>query len=192
MAQPGVPLRIGFFGELGGNLGVINAVVDVLEQANAEFHFFSHTTGGERKALARRARVIDQGATDPRGLHEYFRKNVDLMLIPQGFEAADLQLRQTCFPSKLPEACQIGLPLLIVAPPEGSAARWASVNLNPEVVVQTMKTDELILALTRFRDGMFWKRQQEQVVAVARGAFHPEKLQQQFENILARAEVGSH
>ena len=185
--RSGEPLRIGFFGEMSGNFDVFNAVADALPKVDAEFHFFSHgVVGSDRRELTRRLRVFDHGVTDPRGLHVFFRDNIDVILIPQGFESADLQLRRTCFPSKLPEACQIGLPLLIVAPPEASAARWGITNLDTAVVLQSLKEADLTSALTRFRDNAFWKRQQDLVASVAQGAFHPEKLQRQFENILAR------
>jgi len=180
------PLRIGFFGELGGNYGPIHAVVDVLEAANAEFHYFSHSWGPNRGPLASRPRVFDHGATDPVGLQNFFRANIDVMLIPQGFEPEVRQLRRTCFPSKIPEACQIGLPLLIISPADGSATRWAHECLKPPAFLSTINRPDIVRALREFADSSTQEAQRQIVSQIAGSIFLPQRLHEQFERVLSR------
>ncbi len=180
------PLRIGFFGELGGNYGPIHAVVDVLEQANAEFHYFSHSWGPDRGPLASRPRVFDHGATDPVGLQNFFRANIDVILIPQGFEPEIRQLICTCFPSKIPEACQIGLPLLIIGPADGSAARWAHEHLKPPAFVSSLNRSDIVRALREFADPSTWETQRQTILQIAGSMFSPQRLHEQFESVLSR------
>lgn len=184
---PQEPLRIGFFGELGGNYGPIGAVVDLLAECGAEFHFFSHSTGPEREALASRPRVFDHGATDPRSLHAYFRANLDVVMIPQGFEAEELQLRRTCFPSKLPEACQLGMPLLVVGPSQGSAVRWARDHLEASAVVETLDRGAILRALQALRDPAARERHRVRIAQAASESFSPAHLHRRFEAALRRA-----
>jgi len=181
---PGDPLRIGFFGETGGNYKVLEAVADALPAANAEFHLFSHSTGAEREAIASRERVQDHGATDPQGLLEFFRAQIDLTLIPQGFEVEHLALRRACFPSKLPEACQIGLPLLVIGPREGSPGRWASENLEEPAYLDSLEPARLHAALSRLAAPAEWERQRERVGELARTMFSPNLLHGRFEKAL--------
>ncbi len=183
----GTPLRIGFFGELGGNFVPLHAVADVLEDTGSELHLFGHTTGIERAALAQRPSVFDHGFAEARVFQEYFHEHIDLVLIPQGFEPETLQQRRTCFPSKIPEACQMGLPLLVIGPPEGSAVRWARENLEAPAVVETLQRADIVHALRAFGETATWERQRDQVARIASGMFAPARLQQQFEEALLKA-----
>jgi len=184
------PVRVGFFGDLGGNYGPVHAVVDALGDTGGELHVFSHSTGAERAALARRAGVVDHGAAKPRELQAFFRASLDATLIPQGFEADTLTLRRSCFPSKIPEACQIGLPLLVVGPPDGSAVRWARASLGPEAVVDGLDRARIGAALRALGDAAVRERESARVAASAAGEFAPARLQERLEAALARAAAG--
>ena len=177
-------LRIVFFGELGGNYQVIHALVDLLEEVNAELHIFSHSTGIERKQVSMRPHVIDHGQTNSIALQEYIRREIDLILIPQGFDLKDRLLRRTCFPSKIPEACQTGLPILVVSPPDGSAMRWARNHLESAVYVDTLDRTQLAKRVGDFRNESFRERQRQCIAAIRDGMFSPDSLQHQFEEIL--------
>jgi hypothetical protein len=185
------PVRIGFFGDLGGNYGPVHAVVDALGDTGGELHVFSHSTGEERAALARRRGVVDHGAAKPRELQAFFRAHLDATLIPQGFEADTLTLRRTCFPSKIPEACQIGLPLLVVGPPDGSAVRWARATLGPEAVVDGLDRARIGAMLRALADPAVRARESARVAAVAERDFAPARLQERLESALQRAAAGA-
>lgn len=182
--SPAAPVRVGFFGEMGGNHQVLLAVANVLAAANAELHVFSHSTGAERESLAARPGVYDHGSTDPQSLREFFRSEIDLTLVPQGFEPEHLDLRRSCFPSKLPEACQIGLPLLVVGPSEGSSFRWAAENLDEPAFLDSMESVRLGAAIRSFSDGATWEGQRQRLAVVARTTFSPSALHERFEKAL--------
>lgn len=186
--RPGIgqrPLRIGFFGELGGNYEPVNALVDVLPAMGAELHVFGHSSGVQRDELSKRANVKDFGFVARCELIKHFRKTIDVVFIPQGFDEVNRLLRQTCFPSKLPEATRFGLPLLIVSPPHGSAARWGQQHLPPESVVSRLSRPLLEKALTFLGDPEGWQRGRDAVVTAA-AMFDPDLLQKQFETALGR------
>ncbi len=182
--SPGEPLRIGFFGEMGGNYRVLQAVAEALEPANAELHVFSHATGTERERIAARPRVYDQGSTDPRGLRDFFRARMDVTLIPQGFESDIFELMRSCFPSKLPEACQIGLPLLVVGPREGSSFRWAAENLHEPAFLDSVGSERLADAIRRLADPVIWESQRQRVAQLAASMFSPQVLHERYERAL--------
>lgn len=177
------PLKIGFFGELGGNYEPVHALVDVLPAVGAELHIFSHSSGAPRQALCSRAGVKDCGFTAPAQLRRYLAEEVDAILIPQGFDDDNRLLRETCFPSKLPEASRLGLPLLVVAPPHGSAARWGRENLPPEFVVSDLSLSAITRALRALADPPTWQRGRDAVVSAA-AMFEPDLLHTQFEAAL--------
>jgi len=181
------PLRLGFFGDLGGNQGPLHAVADALEATGGELHVFTHSDGALRAALRARRAVVDHGAVRPRELHEFCRARLDAVVIPQGFEADTLTLRRTCFPSKIPEACQIGLPLLVVGPPDGSAARWARASLGAEVVVDSLDRARIASALGALGDPAVHAREAARVAASAAGDFAPARLHEQLDAALVRA-----
>ncbi len=177
-------LKIGFFGELGGNYEPVNALVDVLPEMGGELHLFGHSRGAQREALSRRKGVKDFGFVPRDELLKHFEEVIDVISIPQGFDDENRLLRETCFPSKLPEATRFGLPLLIVAPTHGSAARWGREQLPAEFVVSELSAASLAKALSVLGDEEGWRRGRE-AVASAAAMFDPDLLQAQFEAALA-------
>jgi len=185
--SPGEPVRIGFFGEMGGNYRVLQAVAEVLGVASAELHLFSHSTGIERERIASHPGVYDQGSTNPRGLRDYFRTRIDLTLIPQDFESETFELRRSCFPSKLPEACQIGLPLLVVGPRGGSSIRWAAENLDEPAFLDSMDPGRLAASIRSLADPVTWESHRQRVAVLAATMFSPRDLHEKFDEVLRGA-----
>lgn len=179
------PLKIGFFGELGGNYEPVHALVDVLPVVGAELHVFGHSRGPQREELSKRASVKDFGFAPRDELLKHFSENIDVVLIPQGFDEVNRLLRETCFPSKLPEATRFGLPLLIISPPHGSAARWGRQHLPNETVVSELSRPLLGKSMAFLGDPQGWQRGRDAVAAAAT-MFDPDLLQTQFETTLGR------
>jgi hypothetical protein len=127
--------------------------------------------------------VKDCGFTTPEELRAYFTRELDVILVPQGFDDENRLLRETCFPSKLPEATRFGLPLLIVAPPHGSAARWGREQLPAGFVVSELSASTLLQALSVLGNEQGWQRGRD-AVAKAATMFEPDRLQAQFEDAL--------
>jgi glycosyltransferase involved in cell wall biosynthesis len=68
-------------------------------------------------------------------LHRQLRLRADVLFLPMSFDAADRDNVEVCFPSKLTDYTVAALPLLVYAPPYGSAVEWAAANPGTAVVV---------------------------------------------------------
>ena len=144
-------LRIGTFGELMGNLGVLQAVAGVLPETGATLTFFTHGQSEERNGLANRTFVFDGGSLAAEDLVRFLAQNVDLILIPQSFESEHKAIVQQCFPSKIPEACQIGLPILTIGPEYGTAYQWARHAMPQSLVVKSLNPEKIASAISSLK-----------------------------------------
>jgi glycosyltransferase involved in cell wall biosynthesis len=61
-------------------------------------------------------------------LHRDLAARVDAMYLPMSFDPSDRSNVEVCFPSKLADYTVPGLPILVHAPPYGTASRWAAEN----------------------------------------------------------------
>jgi glycosyltransferase involved in cell wall biosynthesis len=68
-------------------------------------------------------------------LHRRLREEADALFLPMSFEPADRGNVELCFPSKLTDYTVPALPLLVYAPPYGTAVEWAEQNPNTALVV---------------------------------------------------------
>lgn len=157
-------LRIGFFGDLGGNLEVLNKVADVLAYCNATLSIFSHGLSVERRNLASRPNVFDKGFLSPTYLRKYFQENIDVVLIPQSFTPAHKGLMKTNFPSKLLEACSFGLPILIVAPHYASAYQWAKTRFSKSCLIEKLDHGLIRKSLLKMKKYKYWRTTQKKVL----------------------------
>lgn len=184
--RPQEPLRIGYFGDLLGNIKVLEKVSEVLERCGARLTFFSHGESPERQALRGRRHVRDAGHADIRDLAEFFTGNIDVTLIAQSFMARHENLVRTCFPSKLPEACQFGLPLCVVAPSYGSATSWAKENLPSFCLCTDLEKNRIAECIQQLKGKKRWA-QAQQAVLTGRKDFSPKRIQDQLEKLLDKA-----
>lgn len=180
------PLRIGFFGELLGNIKVLEKVAVCLPEIDATLTFFSHGNSLERQALAAQPKVRDAGHANIEDLRRNFTMEMDVILITQSFIREHEALVRTCFPSKLPEACQFGLPLFVVAPSYGTSISWANRNLPSFCCCSSLEKAAIKDRLRQFQDRQKWLQAQK-AVWQGRQAFDPQKIQTQLEKILSRA-----
>jgi hypothetical protein len=91
---------------------------------------------------------------------------------------------QTSFPSKIPEYCQFGKPIIIWGPDYSSAVHWGRKHQSALVVTSPVAQD-LVKAIKELAT-----QPEEQIrlgnkaLEMAQGTFNPEKIQQQFVNSL--------
>lgn len=179
------PLRIGFFGELGGNFDVLECLANVLLSTNSTLTFFSHGKSLRRQQLALRDRVADGGELSATNLYIYFVKNIDVIVIPQGFDKESSILRKTCFPSKIPEACRFGLPLLIIGPNYGSAYQWAKKKIPEKCLITELNPDKIASGIKYLKIKNNWVKAQKCIKKVA-DMFEPEKLHETLDKTIAK------
>lgn len=177
------PLRIATFGELMGNIEVIKAVSEVLVKAGSTLTFFSHAQNATRNSLACTDCVIDGGSLFADQMTRHLAANFDVILIPQSFEADHKTLVQSCFPSKIPEASRIGLPIITIGPKYGTAYEWAKNNMPSELVLGSLDSAIILDAIVSLKRYEFWVQAQG-AVWQTQSQFDPEKVQNKFENIL--------
>jgi len=77
------------------------------------------------------------------------RAEADMLFVPMSFAPEDHDNMRMGFPSKLTDYTAVGLPLLIVGPPDCSAVRWASEYPGVAEVVTSTDPGALGLAIDR-------------------------------------------
>lgn len=107
-------------------------------------------------------------------------KKANALLVAMSFSQQDKMRMQTSFPSKIPEYCQFGRPIIIWGPDYSSAVRWARKHQSALVVTSPLAQD-LVKAIKELTT-----QQEEQIrlgnkaLEMAHRIFNPEKIQQQF------------
>lgn len=80
-------------------------------------------------------------------LIDRMRAEVDVLVVPMAFAAADAANMQINFPSKLTDYTAAGLPILIVGPGYSSAVRWAKDHHGVAEVVESAEPDAILKVL---------------------------------------------
>jgi glycosyltransferase involved in cell wall biosynthesis len=181
-------VRIGFFGNLGGgNAAVLLSVADALAELGGTLHFASTEIGRIRDLVRSHPSIVDCGVfASPSALLAYFRESVDAMLIPQSFDRAYANRVAAQFPSKLTEAAQLGLPLMIVAPPHASAARWSAVHQGASLLCTQLTPAAIGATLRTLSDPRRRSELTRGAAEVAAQLFDPAKIHQVLEDAVAR------
>lgn len=179
-------LRIATFGELMGNIEVLKSVSSVLAETGSTLTFFTHGESSERQVLGQRSHVTDGGSLRAEDLVQKLARNFDVILIPQSFDPAHKYLVQSCFPSKIPEACQIGLPILTVGPKFGTAHDWAREAMPASIVLDSPDPKKISKAILTLKKSQAWRAAQAAVFK-ARKKFDPEALHKKLEQKLEEA-----
>ncbi len=77
------------------------------------------------------------------------RAEADALLVPTPFASHDAELARFNFPSKLTDYTAVGIPILIIGPPDSSAVQWARENPGVADVVATLEPEDLAAAVDR-------------------------------------------
>jgi hypothetical protein len=114
-----------------------------------------------------------------RGL-EWVAQNSNCLLVHYSFEANAEPLAATSFPSKFQEYSHMGLPVLIMAPPETPIGRWAARTAWP-LYLDTLDADRILDVLEHLKRRDFWELCAQRSREVAAGEFSPEFVHRHFE-----------
>jgi hypothetical protein len=114
-------------------------------------------------------------------LHRDLAARVDAMYLPMSFDPSDRSNAEVCFPSKLTDYTVPGLPILVHAPPYGTAARWAAEN-DPAAEIVTVEGGNLLTAAVRrlLEDGDRRALLARRALELGRQYFSPERAFETF------------
>lgn len=177
--------KIGFFGSLFGNVEVLLSVAKAIEGLPFNLTFFSHSQGPERKKLSIQKNVKDGGVLSSKKLKQFFVEKIDLVLIPQSFSKKHKENVKTSFPSKLIEACQFKLPIVIIGPKYGEAQRWGKKYLTSKSLCFSLEKSKIIKLLQENLNEIGWKNNQKKVINASR-IFSANKIQNKFEKVIKK------
>jgi hypothetical protein len=116
---------------------------------------------------------------DTAQLFEFITKTIDILVVFYSFSAEKEPRLLTSFPSKFIEYCHLGLPVLVIAPPESSIGKWAKQNNW----ISYLATDDLMQIsqeITNLKDLGHWNKCRQQSLKFARGVFNPELIHNQL------------
>ncbi|AFZ20136.1 hypothetical protein Mic7113_4443 [Allocoleopsis franciscana PCC 7113] len=111
-------------------------------------------------------------------------RDASALLVAMSFNPPDQMRMQTSFPSKIPEYCQFGKPIIIWGPDYSSAVHWGRKHQSALVVTSPVAQD-LVKAIKELASQPEEQiRLGEKALEMAQGMFNPEKIQKQFVNSL--------
>lgn len=146
------PLTFGFGGTVNsrGYAEALRLLSEALKLIGAELLLYGPISKSDAsKAGLLNANVKLKGLVPAADFVQTVREEVDVLYVPQSFDAEDRSNTELAFPSKLAEYSAAGLPILIVGPPYASSVRWARLNEGVAVVVDSRDLDSLTAAVAK-------------------------------------------
>ncbi len=128
----------------------------------------------------------------PRGELDDWLADADAFLIPMVFEAGMRRRMQTSFPSKLVEFAQFGKPLIVWGPSDCSAVDWAENSYKALCVTEESPTALWDRIMSLFQNPEEQSRLSAAARKAAEGEFNPQRIQQQFLDLLDLAAKREH
>ncbi|MEA3213376.1 MAG: hypothetical protein QOE70_6433 [Chthoniobacter sp.] len=152
--------------------------------------------GGRLMLLVRKTREIKSLCREaPVIWHEPFRENREALrflaenaaglLISYAETSESMPWIRTSFPSKLIEYTHLGLPLMIMAPPESAVAQWAEERQFPDRA-STDTPGPITAFVEALKDEKVWHAKAAIPRKFAETEFDPERIQEAFEASLTR------
>lgn len=135
-------------------LKMLGKLAGCVERTGDEVHIFTHThldAATRGRTGLDRANVHIHPAVPAERLIQQLRQSADVLLLPLTFEAGLRLNMRFLFPSKLTEYTAAGLPIVIWAPPDSSAVRWALENPGAAVTVSVESAEDVARVLVRIR-----------------------------------------
>ena len=190
VSENGRPLVFAFGGTINSvdQVRAIRQLAEALESISASLSIYGPFTSedAERVGLSRpNIRVC--GLVPSAAFISTMRVEADVLFVPMTFESSVRSIAMTSFPSKLSDYTAAGLPLLIFAPPESSAVRWAQANQGTAEVVDTETGAGLEVAVRRLANDPGYRLELgRRALIVGREYFSDERAQQVLHRVLGR------
>lgn len=112
---------------------------------------------------------------------EWIAQNSNCLLVHYSFEEGAEPLSRTSFPSKFQEYSHMGLPILIMAPPETPIGSWA-VKADWPLYLDTLDDERIFHLLQQLKQREFWEKCAQLSRELAAGEFSPEVVHRIFED----------
>ncbi len=152
LRHQGPGLTLGLAGSIRAaeHFTLLRTLARGLQPSGGRVLVFGPVTSEDAVAAGLREPNIQWGGLLESGeLVDRLRADVDVLLVPMSFAAADAANMQVNFPSKLAEYTAVGLPILIVGPGYSSAARWARDYPGVAELVESAEPAAVLAALRR-------------------------------------------
>jgi hypothetical protein len=143
-------LVIGYGGNSSSQIvDCLVALAEALPGTRARLELFGNFDDASQQRLAAASPAISfRGFVPYHQMIRELREIADVLFVPMSFDAAH---RGLSFPSKLTDYTAAGLPLLIYAPPDSAAVRWAREQGEAAEIVERAGSSGLRTALERLR-----------------------------------------
>ncbi len=112
-------------------------------------------------------------------LFDFIIENIDVLVIFYSFDFKQELRLLTSFPSKLVEYSHLGLPLMIVAPPQSTLGIWALQN-SWLCYVDTDSQQAIEKMINQLKDKDYWEACRQQSLKFAEAEFNPVLIHEQF------------
>lgn len=188
VAETGRPLVFAFGGTINSvdQVRALRQLAEALDSISAVLSIYGpfSANDAERVGLSR-PNVRICGLVPSPEFIATMRAEADVLFVPQTFARGVRSVAMTSFPSKLSDYTAAGLPLLIFAPRESSAVRWAEENPGTAEVVDTDTGTGLELAIRRLASDPAHRLELgRRALIVGREYFSDERAQQVFLRVL--------
>lgn len=177
--KPGEPLVVAYAGSLwgGGCLEMLQDVATILQQRGGRLDIYNDATQERLVAAGLTATNVRACGFPPLAqAAEQIGATADLLLLPLSFLPHERLNTRINFPSRLADYTSFGLPLLLWAPAEHSAVRWAKEHDGAAEIVTAREAPAIAAALDRLDASEGLRRTlAEKAVAAGRECFEMER-----------------
>lgn len=147
---PARPFTVGYMGTLSamGYVMVLRLVAAALGSMGGMLRVYGPVSPGEAPTLGLDlGNVMIRGLIPADAIVSTVREECDALVVPMSFAPEDAVALRLNFPSKLTDCSAAALPILIVSPPDLSAARWATDNHGVALLVTDLDTASIQQAI---------------------------------------------
>ncbi len=152
VGETGRPLVFAFGGTINSldQVRALRQLAEALDSISGILNIYGPFTSKEAETVGlTRPNVRIRGLVPSAEFISVMRTEADVLFVPMTFDRGVRSLAMTSFPSKLSDYTAAGIPLLIYAPRESSAARWANENPGSAELVDTETVVGLEVAVRR-------------------------------------------
>jgi hypothetical protein len=118
--------------------------------------------------------IIDS-FSKPDDILDFFYKNAGVLLVFYSFKLDKEHRMYTSFPSKFCEYSHLGIPILIIAPPESAIGKWAIEN-EWKAYINTDNEEVIADFLLKLKTQNFWEICSRQCIEVSQTQFNPDSI----------------
>lgn len=190
VTDTGRPLVFAFGGTINSvdQVRSLRQLAEALDSISATLSIYGPFTSGDAKrAGLSRPNIRICGLVPSAEFISTMRAEADVLFVPMTFDRGVRSLAMTSFPSKLSDYTAAGLPLLIFAPRESSAVRWAEDNPGTAEVVDTDTGVGLEMAVRHLASDPSYRLELgRRALIVGREYFSDERAQQVLSRVLGR------